>query len=415
MNTLMNTLGLNQKPTGVSLLCDLRGKVLELLCDEIGLNDKILPNQLFVTAFDFDSREKAANFLVELKLRGVTLDWALSITVEQQPTLLHFSGSINGDTLFIVGTKIPRSPEQFFNELMKINNEQANKLRGEIKKQVQATHNLDNRDNLDSKLYEELTQLNNELANTQRELTKKNIQLKQQRAQLEQLNQEKNVFLGIVAHDLKNPLSGILGLAELIMETNGDITTEELLEYANMIQVSAKNMFLLITNLLDINAIESGKINLTLEVADLYPLTQGIIKNYIEPAARKHITIHFEATEVSHHALTDIQIFKQVADNLLSNAIKYSPHGKNVYVRLLDTENRIRCEIQDEGQGLSAEEQQRLFSKFTRLSAKPTGGEHSTGLGLFIVKKLVDAIHASVKCHSEVGKGANFIVEFPKN
>jgi len=408
----MNTTEFNQKPTGVSLLCDSRGKVLEVLCDEIGLNNKILPNQLFITAFDLASREKAANFLVELKLRGVTLDWALSLTIEQHPTLLHFSGGINGDNLFIVGTKIPGNPNQFFNELMKINNEQANKLRGEIKKQVQATHNLDNRD---SQLYEELTQLNNELANTQRELTKKNIQLKQQRAQLEQLNQEKNVFLGIVAHDLKNPLSGILGLAELIMETDGDMTTEELLEYANMIQTSAKNMFLLITNLLDVNAIESGKINFTLETTDLYPLIQKIIKNYMEPAARKHITIHFEVTEASYLAHTDVQIFRQVVDNLLSNAIKYSPHGKNVYVRLRDAENWIRCEIQDEGQGLSIEEQQKLFSKFTRLSAKPTGGEHSTGLGLFIVKKLVDAISASVRCCSEVGKGANFIVEFPKN
>lgn len=165
-DTIMNTLGLNQKPTGVSLLCDLRGNVLELLCDEIGLDDKIATNQLFITAFDSDSREKATNFLIELKLRGITLDWALSVTVKQHPTLLHFSGSVNGNTLFIVGTRIPGNPEHFFNELMKINNEQANKLRGEIKNQVRATHNLDHRDNLDSKLYEELTQLNNELANT---------------------------------------------------------------------------------------------------------------------------------------------------------------------------------------------------------------------------------------------------------
>jgi signal transduction histidine kinase len=264
-----------------------------------------------------------------------------------------------------------------------------------------------------SVLYEELMQVNNELANTQRELTKKNLQLAQQHKQLEQLNQEKNEFLGIVAHDLKNPLFGILGLTGLIVETGGNIATTKLLGHANMIQTCAKDMFQLITNLLDVNAVESGKINHTLAVTDLYPLIQGIIKNYAEPAAQKHITMHFEAIAVSYHAHTDIQIFKQVIDNLLSNAIKYSPHGRNVYVRLQDTKNWVRCEIQDEGQGLSAEEQEKLFTKFTRLSAKPTGGEHSTGLGLFIVKKLVDAINARVRCHSEQGKGANFIVEFP--
>jgi two-component system, sensor histidine kinase and response regulator len=104
----------------------------------------------------------------------------------------------------------------------------------------------------------------------------------------------------------------------------------------------------------------------------------------------------------------------QILDNLLSNGLKYSPMGKNLYLRLIKTEQVIRCEIQDEGPGLSLEDQQKLFSKFTRLTPKPTQGEHSTGLGLYIVKKLVEAMKGKVWCETELGRGATFIIEFPR-
>jgi len=100
----------------------------------------------------------------------------------------------------------------------------------------------------------------------------------------------------------------------------------------------------------------------------------------------------------------------QVLENLVSNAVKYSPPGKNIFVRLKKEASAARCEVQDEGPGLSAEDQKKLFGKFARLSAKPTGGEHATGLGLSIVKRMVEAMHGKVWCESEPGKGATFIV-----
>jgi len=103
----------------------------------------------------------------------------------------------------------------------------------------------------------------------------------------------------------------------------------------------------------------------------------------------------------------------QVMENLLSNAVKYSPPGKNIHVRLKKLPDTVRFEVQDEGPGLSAEDQKRLFGKFARLSAKPTGGENATGLGLSIVKRMVEAMNGRVWCESEPGKGAMFVVEFP--
>jgi len=110
--------------------------------------------------------------------------------------------------------------------------------------------------------------------------------------------------------------------------------------------------------------------------------------------------------------LADATVLTQVIENLVSNAVKYSPPGRNICVRLLKSPERARCQVRDEGPGLSAEDQKKLFGKFARLSAKPTGGEHSTGLGLSIVKKMVEAMNGKVWCESELGKGATFIVEF---
>jgi signal transduction histidine kinase len=104
----------------------------------------------------------------------------------------------------------------------------------------------------------------------------------------------------------------------------------------------------------------------------------------------------------------------EVLDNLISNAVKYSPQGKNIYIRLNISNEAVAVEVQDEGPGLSDEDKKHLFGKFARLSARPTAGEHSTGLGLSIVKRMVEAMNGRVWCESELGKGAKFCVELPK-
>jgi len=184
-----------------------------------------------------------------------------------------------------------------------------------------------------------------------------------------------------------------------------------LIEIADQIVTSSRQMFELVKNLLEVNAIESGKINVSLNVLDIRPTLQWVVNQSIEMAKAKNITLQFQCLEKHYHALVDKNILRQVFDNIISNAVKYSPYGKHIYVRLRQDDKYVRCEIQDEGLGLSLEDQQKLFGQFTRLTPKPTGGEHSTGLGLFIVKKLVDSMHGKVWCESELGQGTTFIVE----
>jgi signal transduction histidine kinase len=226
--------------------------------------------------------------------------------------------------------------------------------------------------------------------------------------------QQKNEFLSIAVHDLKNPLSAIQAFSEMIKTDFAD-TPEEVIEMADMIAMSSQQMFELVKNILDVNAIESRKMDISLNVFDILPTLQWVINQYIKRAKVKHISLHCYYQKQAYHALCNKDLLGQVFDNLISNAIKYSPIGKAINIRLKqDDSGYVRCEIQDEGPGLSLADQEKLFGQFTRLTPKPTGGEDSTGLGLFIVKKLVESQQGKVWCESQKGLGATFIVQLKR-
>jgi signal transduction histidine kinase len=254
-----------------------------------------------------------------------------------------------------------------------------------------------------------------ELANTQ--LADMNVTLEAANMELVELNNEKNEFLGIVAHDLKNPLNGIRNLADMLL-TYDDMSAEQKREFLESIVQSSERMFELIKNLLDINALERGGITMRPIEMNIGAVAQFITADYRARAEQKSITLHF-SLEGTGQGVADEAAAQQVLENLISNAVKYSPQGKNVWVSVCPSIHAstgaefVRVTVRDEGPGLSAEDMRKLFGKFARLSAQPTGGEHSTGLGLSIVKKMVEAMNGRVWCESELGKGAAFSVEFP--
>lgn len=241
--------------------------------------------------------------------------------------------------------------------------------------------------------------------------------VEQRTRELVLLNNEKNEFLGIAAHDLKNPLSGILTSAEILERYyGGEAQTKR---YISMIVSASEQMLDIIENLLDVNKIESGLLKVNIIPISL-DVVSAVVDDYQQRATNKGIIFCFfpSVDEPAPVVLADEKALWQVLDNLVSNAVKYSPHWKTVNVRVLsrtDEEGNCfgRVEIQDEGPGISETDMHKLFDKFTRLSAQPTGGENSTGLGLSIVKKLVELQQGQVWCESELGKGATFIVEFP--
>lgn len=236
--------------------------------------------------------------------------------------------------------------------------------------------------------------------------------LHQTNQRLSELNEERGAFLGIAAHDLKNPTAAIMGYADLLKERWASWDEEKKLKRIGNIYQLAQHIAEIIRNLLDINAIESGHYALNPERLNLQECTQHMVEVYRDHAEAKHIRLQLLAQDLLF-VRADRAALRQVLDNLLSNAIKYSPQGSNIQVQIEQVDECAILRVRDEGPGISDEDRQKLFRKFTRLSARPTGGEHSTGLGLSIVKYIIEASGGKIYCESRLGEGASFVVELP--
>ena len=245
---------------------------------------------------------------------------------------------------------------------------------------------------------------------TNKSLSKKNKQIQTQNLELNSLNIEKNELIGIVAHDLKNPLTSALSVAELF---SNEKISEEQNEYLGVILRSLNRMNSLVTKILEIKVLESSSLKINNSEVDLKQVTEQVISALKIQSDSKNISIEADLDEST--TAIDKSLLVQILDNLLSNAIKFSNHNSKVSVTLKDENQKIRIEVDDEGPGIMAEDKPRLFQKFQKLRARPTGGESSTGLGLSIVQKYVEAMKGKVWCESEFGHGAKFIVEFNKN
>lgn len=246
--------------------------------------------------------------------------------------------------------------------------------------------------------------LNLDLANALQELRRGENRMREMKA-------EKNEFLSIVAHDLRSPLSNIVTSADIVAQDSEEMPREQVKEFAEIICASGKHMIHLVENLMDLNAIEQGRMKMEIAPLELGEIVRGVAANYDAKAKAKQQKVSFVEEHGPLVAMADPHSAIQIFNNLLSNAIKYSPMGKRIDIRLRPNNGMIRCEVRDEGPGLSKEDLKKMFGKFAKLSPRPTGGEPSTGLGLSIVKKMVEAAGGNVWCESEPGKGSTFVVE----
>lgn len=229
---------------------------------------------------------------------------------------------------------------------------------------------------------------------------------------LVELNNEKNEMLEIVAHDLKSPLAGIRMVSALLKEHHNKMPEEELVQQLEGIEQTSERILRIAANWLDVHAIESHTIYTSDEEIDVSAIVRRVADSYTAEAARKQIALRVEC---ANQFITrgNVEALQQVVDNLISNALKFTPVGKNVWVRTALNGNTIAIEIEDEGPGIAEADRKKMFGKYGRLSAQPTGGESSTGLGLWIVHKIVESLSGTISCRSEVGMGATFVVELP--
>jgi signal transduction histidine kinase/ligand-binding sensor domain-containing protein len=229
--------------------------------------------------------------------------------------------------------------------------------------------------------------------------------------ELLQANRVQDEMQRIAVHDLKNPLQAIMGAADLIMQQNRGLPGGAML--AEKVSLASRRMLALINEMLEISRFERGDFKLELQTVDLSELLMLVSRGFSEQMQRKRQQLAL-ALETECLVMGDLEWLKEIFDNLLSNAVKFSPFQAEIGISTLCREKTALVIVRDQGPGLTAEDQKKLFGKFQRLSAKPTGGESSTGLGLSIAELLVRKHGGLIWAESVPGQGSRFIVELPR-
>jgi len=231
---------------------------------------------------------------------------------------------------------------------------------------------------------------------------------------LKAINEEKNKFIGITAHDIRNPISGIYSYSDLLITNYKDDVKPDVLEIIILIKTICSSTLIILQNLLDISKIEAGIVELKLKNQDYLSLVKQQISLNQIIAKNKNITILFHTIKNTIITNFDEHYLSEVLDNLLSNAIKYSSNGSEIIVNIsLTNNNQILTEVIDKGKGIPIGEQQKLFNYFQKTSTQPTDGEPSTGLGLAIAKKIVTLHNGEIGLKSDLNKGSVFYYTLP--
>ncbi len=381
---------------GIALTVDKTGKILTVLFNDV--NENIKEGGLFPTIVAKGEFAAALDFLNRLKNNKMLVDIPLSLTVKDETKSFYFTGVEKSDYFVLIASNNQGMDASIYDEIAKVNNELANQVRESVKSNFQREQDIK------EPQLEEFTKLNNELVNTQRQLSKSN-------RQLEILNEQKNQMIGIAAHDLRNPLGVISGYIQFVKGTSSNLQPAQVQMLDKAIETS-KNMTGMLEELLDMSELESGNVNLKFSVCDIQEILKENIQLNQVIADAKQIKIHFESVGSIEVNIDKLKI-EQVINNFISNAIKYSHSDTNINVSLSKEHNTLTVSVRDQGQGIPQNELSGVFEPFKTTSVKATGGEKSTGLGLSIAKKLVEAHHGEIGVKSQANIGTEFYFKLP--
>lgn len=261
-------------------------------------------------------------------------------------------------------------------------------------------------------LYRKLKARNKIVLSQSHKIKAQNIELEKQNKDLVTLNQEKLQIVSVVSHDLKGPFNRIFALIQLMSSSMENLTEDQKDYLGKMHQIVADGLSM-IRNLLDNRRLDDQDLEFMPTTLNLSSVLNSLLRNYKTLAEKKQISIHLTSPE-NVPLQIDKSYLTRVIENLLSNAVKFSDSNTNIYVNLIDDGKFIEFSVRDEGPGIREEEQKKLFQKYQRLTPRPTAGESSTGLGLFIVKSVIEKMNGTVRCESEEGKGATFTVRLSR-
>lgn len=256
-----------------------------------------------------------------------------------------------------------------------------------------------------------LSRKNKQIELQQDSIKRKNEQLYNRNLQLTSLNEEKNNLVKILAHDLRSPINQITGLLDILKMSHKSFNDEEE-KIIFQAKDSAQRLNQMISKILDFDALEGNRMKVMPEEIEVKEILNTVEKELKVTANKKDTSIHYHYNK-NILFKSDHLFLTQILENIIVNAIKFSNAGSEIIVEAQKLKNKIVFSVKDQGPGLTEEDKSLIFKKFQKLSAQPTAGENSTGLGLSIVKKYVDLLNGEVWVESEEGKGSTFYVALP--
>ena len=400
---------MNTSNEGILLMLDSNGYISQILFNNLSISNSnnqmsISPKagSLFSSLFRDEDLQRVLSFLVDIKSKSASFGWELFLKENYCSLPVSFGGAILENRIMVFGSFSTVDFSRFFSGMMVINNEQTEHIRKLEKERLKSL----NSKSADSVLmFDELTRLNNDLVNMQRELSKKNHELAE-------LNKLKNQFIGMAAHDLRSPLGNILNFCEFIEEEPENLSSDQK-EFISTIDSLATFMLNMVNELLDVTSIEQGEINLSKNDYDLITCINRVVYLNKSLADRKNIKINTPTFPQQLIVNIDKSKIEQVLTNLLTNAIKYSFPESIVNILIHQQADEVAVSIRDHGQGIKSDELRLLFKPFQKTSTQATAGEKSIGLGLFIVKRIVEAHGGKITAESILNSGTTFTFTLP--
>lgn len=260
---------------------------------------------------------------------------------------------------------------------------------------------------------QEQQKLRGEVLGLNRELNDLARQLHLANAELREMNDLKNRFLGMAAHDLRRPIGVIMAYNEFVLDEAGDCLNGEQQGFLRTSLAAAAGMKRLIDNFLDVSVIESGHLRLDRGQTDVANILAGVLPIVRLAAAKKKVELLIEVANDVRPLTADVAKLQQVLVNLLSNAVEHSESGRRIWLACRWDNAKMVFSVRDEGAGIAPDDQKRLFAPFARAGTRKTAGERSVGLGLAIARQVVEAHGGRIWVESSPGQGATFFVALP--